>query len=140
MNQVITVPEIPDPVGAPISIGIRNGQLVVCVMAGLTPEGKLAGGDIQTQTEQTLHNISLVLKKAGCTMADVIKTTVFLANIEDYKKMNEVYRKHFPEGSLPARTAVGVKLGHPDLLLEIEAWAVVPEVRVTIQPGPRVTK
>lgn len=129
MNEPISVPEIPNIVDAPLSLGVRNGRLVsVCGMAPIAPEGVLVGiGDVKAQAEQVLKNMRLVLEKAGASMADVIKTTVFLANIEDYDAMNEVYSKHFPKECYPARATIGVKMGHPDLLIEIEALAVLPE-------------
>jgi 2-iminobutanoate/2-iminopropanoate deaminase len=127
-KAVLNVSAIPDPVGAPLSLGIQHGNLVsICGMAPVGPDKTLVGvGDIGAQTAQVLHNISLVLAEAGATLADVIKTTVFLSDISHYDAMNQVYAQHFPKDAYPTRSTLGVKLGHPDLLIEIEAWAVVP--------------
>lgn len=129
MKEVLVVAEIPDPVGAPLSLGVRHGRLVsVCGMAPIGPDKTLVGiGDVAAQTEQVLRNMALVLAKAGGTMADVIKTTVFLADIGDYDQMNVVYGRHFAAGGYPTRSTIGVKMAHPDLLIEIEALAVLPE-------------
>ena len=129
MNESISVPEIPNIVNAPLSLGVKNGRLVsVCGMAPISPDGVLVGiGDVEVQAEQVLKNMALILQKAGGKMSDVIKTTVFLANIEDYDKMNKVYARHFSKECYPARAAIGVKMGDPRLLIEIEALAVLPE-------------
>jgi len=131
VNEIIPINKIPHPVDAkdaPLSMCVKNGNLVsICGMAPIAADGTLAGvGDIEAQTEQVMLNIEHILEEVGATTADVIKTTVFLKNIEDYHKMNAVYARHFPDNYKPTRSTLGVQLGHPDLLVEVEAWAVLP--------------
>ena len=83
-------------------------------------EGKLTGiGDVRVQTRQTLSNVRAVLKEGGATLADVMKTTVYLANIADFAAMNEVYTEFFGDHK-PARTTVEASLVSPEMLVEIE--------------------
>jgi len=83
----------------------------------------LVTGSIEEQTTRVLENISLVLDGAGLTMADVVKTTVFLKNMGDFPPMNEVYAKYFPKDP-PARSTVEVARLPRDVQVEIEAIAV----------------
>ena len=93
--------------------------------APVDPEtGKFAGNDIKSQTEQSLKNIESILEKAGCTMDNVVKTTVLLNDMGDFAKMNEVYAKFFTK-DYPARAAYEVAKLPKDALVEIEAVAVV---------------
>lgn len=82
-------------------------------------------GTVEEETEQIIGNIEAILKEAGSSLKYVLKTTVFLRDIEDFARMNKVYKKHFPEES-PARSTVGVALAG-DYKIEIEAIAYVPE-------------
>lgn len=82
-------------------------------------------GTIEEETEQVLSNIEAILKEAGSSPKYVLKTTVFLRDMKDFPKMNEVYKRHFPEES-PARSTVGVALVG-DYKVEIEAVAFVPQ-------------
>lgn len=134
MKRIISVKQIPNPVDAPLSVGVQHGRLVsVCGMAPIAPDKSLVGiGDVRAQTKKVMENIALVLADAGGTLADVVKTTVFLADITHYEQMNSVYETFFEGGTYPARSTLGVQLGHPDLLVEIEAWAVVPEQGATV--------
>lgn len=97
---------------------ITSGQLPLDPATGTFPDG------IQAQTRQSLTNIKAILNKAGADMDNVIKTTVFLKDMNDFAAMNEVYATFFCEGSFPARSAVEVARLPKDALLEIEAIAV----------------
>ncbi|MDF2941561.1 MAG: regulator [Herbinix sp.] len=83
--------------------------------------GEVVGTDIVTQTEQSIKNIGEILKEAGTSYDKVIKTTCFLANIEDFASFNEVYAKYFTEK--PARSCVAVKTLPRGVLVEIEVIA-----------------
>ena len=85
--------------------------------------GKIEAADIEGQTKQSLENVKAILASAGCTMDNVIKTTVYLKNISDFAKMNEVYRGFFSEGNYPARSAFQVAALPQDALVEIEVVA-----------------
>ena len=81
---------------------ITSGQLPIDPAAGTLPEG------IQAQTRQSLTNVKAILEEAGLTMDAVLKTTVFLSDMNNFAAMNEVYATFFTEGSFPARSAVEV--------------------------------
>lgn len=91
----------------------------------IDPEsGNLIEGDIGTQTDQVLKNLAAVLAAAGGTLANVVKTTVFLADMDDFTGMNEVYARHFGDHR-PARAAVAVRTLPKNVSVEIEAIARV---------------
>ena len=115
----------PDALG-PYSQAIVAGGLVFCSgMAGIDPAtGTIADG-IDAQTEQALLNLAAVLRTAGSSMDDVVKTTIFYANVDDFGRLNEVYARHMPDPP-PARSApANVRLPR-GLLVSIEAIAVLP--------------
>ena len=85
--------------------------------------GELVAGDIAIQTERVLANVEAVLAAAGMSCADVVKTTVFLADLSDFSRMNEVYAKHFPSAP-PARSTVQVAALPRGARVEIEVVAV----------------
>ena len=85
--------------------------------------GEFAGSDIKSQAEQSLKNVKAILEEAGLTMKNVVKTTVFLADMADFAAMNEVYASFF-EGVCPARSAVAVKTLPKEARVEIECIAV----------------
>ena len=97
---------------------ITSGQLPIDPATGAFPEG------IQAQTRQSLSNVKAILEEAGLTMDAVLKTTVFLSDMNNFGAMNEVYASFFTEGSFPARSAVEVARLPKDALVEIEAIAV----------------
>lgn len=94
-----------------------SGQLPIDPATGAFPEGGVA-----EQTAQSLANVRAILEKGGFSMADVVKTTVFLADMGDFAAMNEVYRQNFSE-PFPARSAVAVKTLPKGALVEIECIA-----------------
>lgn len=106
--------------------GTKRGPFVFT--SGQVPvdgDGSFVGeGDIAAQTRQVLGNIEVVLAEGGATIADVMKTTVFLADMSDFAGMNEVYAEFFGDDK-PARTTVQAALARPQFLVEIEAVAVI---------------
>ena len=98
---------------------ITSGQLPIDPAAGTFPEG------IQAQTRQSLTNVKAILEEAGLTMDAVLKTTVFLSDMNNFAAMNEVYATFFTEGSFPARSAVEVARLPKDALGEIEVIAAL---------------
>lgn len=131
-KQVVTYPGLSPsdkPMGpAPLSPALKVGPFVfVSGQVGLHPaDGHLVGADIASQTRQTLENFRALIEAAGLTMADVVKTNVFLTDVADFTAMNAIYREFFPE-PFPVRSTVGIQLGNPDLLVEIEGMAYRPE-------------
>ena len=98
---------------------ITSGQLPIDPATGAFPEG------IQAQTKQSLTNVKAILEEAGLTMDAVLKTTVFLSDMNNFAAMNEVYASFFTEGSFPARSAVEVARLPKDALVEIEVIAAL---------------
>ena len=110
----------------PYSQGIAAGQLVFCSgQLGLDPTtGELVEG-MEAQAERALLNLTAVLDAAGCTWADVVKTTLFLADIADFGAVNAVYARHMPDPP-PARSTFAVGALPKGGRIEIEATAVRP--------------
>ena len=124
MKKIIATTAAPAAIG-PYSQGIEGGSIVIT--SGQLPvdpvTGAFAEGGIAGQTRQSLTNVQAVLAQAGLTMENIIKTTVFLKDMNDFAAMNEVYATFFPENS-PARSAVEVARLPKDAMVEIEAIAV----------------
>jgi 2-iminobutanoate/2-iminopropanoate deaminase len=111
--------------GAPYSQAIKaNGLVFVSGQLSLRPgEKELAPGDIRAQTEQTFSNLAAILEAAGTSLDKLVKTTVFLQNLDDFSGMNEVYAKHV--GDIPpARSTFEVAKLPSGALVEIEAIAL----------------
>ncbi|PYT74503.1 MAG: reactive intermediate/imine deaminase [Acidobacteria bacterium] len=123
MKDVVLTDKGPKPIG-PYSQAIRtNGFLYVSGQVALDPKtGEFVGTDIRQQTERTLENIKGILEAAGSNMHHVIKTTVFLKDINDFAAMNEVYARFFTQAP-PARSTVQVARLPKDALVEIEVIA-----------------
>ena len=125
-KTVLNSPKAPAAVG-PYSHGIAAAGTVVFVSGQLPIDpatGAFAEGGVRAQTRQSLTNLQAVLAEAGASLANVIKTTVFLKNMDDFAAMNEEYASFF-EGGFPARSAIEVARLPKDALVEIEAVAVV---------------
>ena len=131
MKQVIVTPNAPAAIG-PYSQGIAagqtvyvSGQLPIDPATGLIPEGIawMFLRDCAAQTAQSLKNIQAILAQQEMTLANVVKTTVFLADINDFAEMNKVYGEYFAQ-PYPARSAVQVGKLPKDAPLEIECIAV----------------
>lgn len=91
----------------------------------LTPEGTVAGSDIETQAEQVFRNIRAILKEAGTDLGSVVKATVFVKDLNDFGKLNAVYERNFGAHK-PARSTVEVSRLPRDVLVEIEVIARLP--------------
>jgi 2-iminobutanoate/2-iminopropanoate deaminase len=122
-KRVITAPAAPGAIG-PYSHANMAGRLVFCSgQLGLNPAtGALVAGGVQAQTRQALTNLSNVLAAAGATLSNAVKTTVFLATMDDFAAMNAVYGEFFPADP-PARTTVGGLSLPKGALVEIELVA-----------------
>ena len=125
MKEIVHTDAAPEAVGA-YSQATTNGDLVFTAgQIPLTPDGDLReDAPIAEQTELALDNLVAVLEEAGASPADVLKTTVFLADIDDFEAMNETYASYFDE-SPPARSAVQAGALPKGVGVEIEAVAVV---------------
>lgn len=124
-KDIVHTDDAPAAVGA-YSQATTNGDLVFTAgQIPLTPDGDLLDdAPVAAQTEQALDNLLAVLDEAGATAADVLKTTVFLADIDDFEAMNETYATYFREEP-PARSAVQAGALPKGVAVEIEAVALV---------------
>mgnify|MGYP004480683317 FL=1 len=123
-NSAIQTSHAPAAIG-PYSQGVQAGDtLYISGQLPIDPAtGNFAGDDAASQTRQSLTNIRSILNQAGADMSNVVKTTVMLANIEDFSAMNEVYAQFFSE-PYPARAAYQVACLPKNALVEIECIAV----------------
>ena len=124
MKKVISTSNAPAAIG-PYSQAIEAGNLVF--LSGVLPidpfTGNMVTGNIAIQTEQIFKNIEALLKQAGCSMKQVVKTTVFLTDMTLFSEMNEVYARYFTN-DYPARSAVAVKELPKNSQIEIEVIAM----------------
>jgi 2-iminobutanoate/2-iminopropanoate deaminase len=122
-RQAVTSDRAPAALG-PYSQAIVAGGLIFCSgMAGIDPATGTIPDGIEAQTEQALVNLAAVLAEAGASMDDIVKTTIFYDDVEDFGRLNEVYARHMPDPP-PARSAPAhIRLPH-GLLVSIEAIAV----------------
>ncbi|MEQ1645936.1 MAG: RidA family protein [Pyrinomonadaceae bacterium] len=124
-KRAVESPDAPKAIGPYSQAIIANGLIFTAGQVGADPKtGALVEGGIEAQTEQVLKNIEAVLKASGSSLDDVVKTTVFLADLNDFAKMNEVYAKRF-KTPYPARSTVQVARLPRDAKIEIEAVAIV---------------
>jgi 2-iminobutanoate/2-iminopropanoate deaminase len=123
MKSAITSPNAPRAIG-PYSSALRAGQLLF--ISGQVPAdpstGQMVAGDIAVQTRRVLDNVGALLTAGGLTFADVVRTTVFLADMNDFAAMNDVYRAYFSE-PYPARSTVQAARLPRDARIEIDAIA-----------------
>jgi 2-iminobutanoate/2-iminopropanoate deaminase len=123
-RDAIQPDDVPVPV-PPYSPVVRAGELVFTAgQVAMDAAGNVVADGVAEQTEQVLRNVAACLAAAGCGMDDVVKTTVFLADLADFPAFNDVYARHFAR-PYPARTTVQAGLA-PGLLVEIEAVARRP--------------
>ncbi len=124
IKEAISPAGAPKPIG-PYSAALKAGQLLF--ISGQVPfdpaTGQMVDGDIGTQTARVLQNIGALLAAAGLAHADVVRTTVFLADMNDFKAMNEAYSRFFIE-PYPARSTVQAARLPRDARIEIDAIAV----------------
>ena len=124
MKKIISTSKAPAAVG-PYSQAVEmNNTLFVSGQIPINPEtGKLIEGDISVQTEQVLRNIAAILEEAGYSFRDVVKSTCLLSDMVNFKAMNEVYGRYYPDNQ-PARAAFAVKELPLGALIEIETIAM----------------
>ena len=125
-KEIIKTNKAPVPI-APYSQGIKaNGFLFVSGQIGLIPSTrKLVEGGVEAETTQIMENIRAVLTAGGAGMKDVVSTTIYLKNIDDFQKMNEIYGKYFT-GNFPTRSTVGVSSLAGGASIEITVTALLP--------------
>jgi 2-iminobutanoate/2-iminopropanoate deaminase len=124
MKKIISTPDAPAAIG-PYSQAVRVGNTLYC--AGQIPldpkSGQIVAGDISDQTKRVMQNITAVLKAGGLTFENVVKTTIFLIDFNDFQTVNEIYGSHFTKEP-PARSTVQVAALPKGAKVEIEVIAV----------------
>ncbi len=125
MKEIISTNNAPSAIG-PYSQAIKTGNMVfVSGQIPIDPEtGNFVSDDVKEQTVQVLKNLSAVLKAAGATLNDVVKTTVFIADMNDFGVMNEIYGEYF-DTNKPARATVQAARLPRDAKVEIDCIAVI---------------
>ncbi|WP_414576026.1 RidA family protein [Anabaena sp. CCY 9402-a] len=129
-KQVIRTEQAPAPVGPYNQAIAASGQMLfVAGQIPLNPStGEIVGaGDVKQQTQQVMANLQAILTAGGASFADVVKTSVFLADMNDFATVNAVYAQYFDEATAPARACVEVSRLPKDVLVEIECIAVIPD-------------
>ena len=125
MRQAVTSDRAPAALG-PYSQAIVAGGFVFCSgTAGIEPTTGAIPEGVEAQTEQALANLRSVLEAAGASMNDLVKTTIFYSNVEDFPTLNEIYGRHMPTPP-PARSAPANVMLPRGLLISIDAIAVLP--------------
>jgi 2-iminobutanoate/2-iminopropanoate deaminase len=124
VKEVVSRTDVPSP-SLPFSAGIKaNGFIFTAGQVGTDPRtGKIAGPDVGSQTRQTIANLRAVLEAGGSSLEQLVKTTVFLADMRLFDEMNAVYRELIPEPR-PGRSTVQASLARPEILVEIEGVAL----------------
>ncbi len=124
MKQVISTTEAPAAIGAYNQAILANGMLYASGQIPIDPKtGKLCEADIVLQTKQVFQNIENILKAAGLNLPDIVKTTVFIADMSLFAEFNDVYKSYFTKENAPARSCVAVKGLPMGALIEIECIA-----------------
>ncbi len=126
-KEIIHTTNAPEAVG-PYSQAVKMGNVIFT--SGQIPydpeTNELVGEDIASQARQVLENASAVLEEAGATMDDVVKTSIFMENVEDFDIVNEIYAEYFTENP-PARSTVGAARLPKGVLIELEVIAITAE-------------
>jgi 2-iminobutanoate/2-iminopropanoate deaminase len=126
-RKAIQTPQAPAPVG-PYNQAIQAGSMVFCSgQVALDPAtgNIVGGGDVAQEAEQVMKNLEAVLSAAGASFKDVVKTTVFLTDMQDFATVNAVYARYFDEATAPARACVQVSVLPKNVKVEIDCIAVV---------------
>lgn len=126
--KIINTPQAPAPVGPYNQAIAVNGFLFVAGQIALNPETMtiVGAGDVQSQTTQVMANLGAILTAAGCDWSNIVKTTVFLSDMNNFAVVNQIYAQYFDEAIAPARACVEVSRLPKDVLVEIDCVAALP--------------
>ncbi|MCD6432549.1 MAG: RidA family protein [Sulfurimonas sp.] len=122
--KFVQTKKAPSAIGPYSQAVVVNGMVYTSGQIALTPDGVMLGGDVIIQTKQVLKNLKAVLEEAGSSMSSVVKTTIFIADMDDFGVINEIYEEAFGSHK-PARATVAVKTLPKNALVEIDAVALV---------------
>jgi 2-iminobutanoate/2-iminopropanoate deaminase len=124
-RQAVSTDRAPAALG-PYSQAVVVGDMVFCSgTAGIDPESGAIPAGIEAQTDQALRNLAAILEEAGTSIANLVKTTIYYADVNDFQALNDVYRRHMPDPP-PARSAPANVTLPDGLLVSIEAIAYIP--------------
>ena len=124
MKKIIETPNAPAPIGPYSQAVVFDDTLYTSGQIAIDPAtGELISGDITIETKQVMHNIGAVLKAAGMDFQNVLKTSIFIKDMNDFQKINEVYGSFFDEATAPARETVEVARLPKDVNVEISVLA-----------------
>lgn len=125
MKKIITTSKAPAPIGPYNQAVMINNMLFTSGQVAFNPiSGKLVLDDIQSETKQVMENLKAVLTEAGLTFENVVKTSIFIADMDDFSKINEAYGAYFNDQTAPARETVQVARLPRDVNVEISMIAV----------------
>lgn len=126
--KIIQTAQAPAPVGPYNQAIAANGFLFTAGQIALDPQTMtiIGEGNVEAQAKQVLTNLGAVLQEAGCGWENVVKTTVFLKDMNDFAAVNAIYGQYFDEATAPARSCVEVARLPKDVLVEIDCVAVLP--------------
>ncbi|MBR2112489.1 RidA family protein [Helicobacter equorum] len=122
--QAIFTPNAPEAIGPYSQAIVHNGLVYTSGQIALNPQGIMNEGDIQAQTTQVFENLKAILEQAGSSLQKVIKTSVFLSDMENFGAMNAIYATYFGDHK-PARSTIAVKTLPKNALVEIECIAAI---------------
>jgi len=122
--EFVQTNKAPSAIGPYSQAVVVNGMVYTSGQIALTPEGVMLEDDVVVQTKQVLKNLTAVLEEAGSSLQNVVKTTIFIADMDDFVTINEIYEEAFGSHK-PARSTVAVKTLPKNALVEIDAVAVV---------------
>ena len=126
-KEIITIPGI-HFAGTGFNHVVRAGDFLFLTsqLSADLNTGKVLGGDISKQTRQSLENVKWLLASCGATMDDIVKVILYLRNVNDRQKVNQVYREYFAQGQEPAKVTVQAPSPLDGIDIEIEVTAIVP--------------
>ncbi|MBD3838985.1 MAG: RidA family protein [Epsilonproteobacteria bacterium] len=122
--KIVSTLNAPQAIGPYSQAMVVNGMVYTSGQIALTPAGEMLENDVQLQAHQVLKNLSNVLEASGSSLDKVIKTTIFLADMDDFLKINAIYAEYFGEHK-PVRSTVAVKTLPKNALIEIDCIALV---------------
>lgn len=126
MKQIITTDKAPAPIGPYNQAILKNGTLYTSGQIALDADsGELVLGTIEEETTKVMENMSAVLKAANMSFNHVVKTSIFISNMNDFARINAVYGTYFEEGNAPARETVQVARLPKDVNVEISMIAII---------------
>lgn len=126
MKKIITSKNAPSPIGPYNQAVIANGFMYISGQVGMNPKtGKIIKDSISDETEQVMKNLSSILNEASISFENVVKTTIFLSDMNDFSLVNEVYGKYFDEDTAPARETVQVSKLPLGVNVEISMIALI---------------